>query len=51
MGAHQEAAELYALALRHADHTPKQQKVVWLEGHAFESYLCGLRGFRHAVLA
>jgi DNA-binding CsgD family transcriptional regulator len=42
LGAHREAAELYALALRHADHTPKQQKVVWLEGHAFESYLCGL---------
>jgi DNA-binding CsgD family transcriptional regulator len=42
VGAHREAAELYALALRHADHTPKQQKVEWLEGHAFESYLCGL---------
>ncbi|MDT5174148.1 MAG: hypothetical protein QOG37_1399, partial [Mycobacterium sp.] len=41
MGAHREAAELYALALRHADHIPKQQKVVWLEGHAFESYLSG----------
>ncbi|MDT5017856.1 MAG: hypothetical protein QOD39_4016 [Mycobacterium sp.] len=41
VGAHREAAELYALALRHADHTPRQQKVVWLEGHAFESYLSG----------
>jgi DNA-binding CsgD family transcriptional regulator len=41
VGAHREAAELYALTLRHADHTPKQQKVVWLEGHAFESYLSG----------
>ncbi|MDT7790710.1 MAG: hypothetical protein QOD59_146, partial [Mycobacterium sp.] len=26
VGAHREAAELYALALRHADHTPKQQR-------------------------
>ncbi len=55
VGAHQEAAELYALALRHADHTPKQQKVVWLEGHAFESYLCGLedsamRSSREAIV-
>jgi DNA-binding CsgD family transcriptional regulator len=41
VGAHREAAELYALALRHADRTPKQRKVVWLEGHAFESYLSG----------
>lgn len=55
MGAHQEAAELYALTLRHAAHTPKQQKVVWLEGHAFESYLCGLteaatRSSREAIV-
>jgi DNA-binding CsgD family transcriptional regulator len=41
MGAHREAAELYGLALRHADHTPKQLKAAWLEGHAFESYLSG----------
>jgi DNA-binding CsgD family transcriptional regulator len=42
VGAHRQAAELYALVLRHADHTPKRQKVEWLEQHAFESYLCGL---------
>jgi DNA-binding CsgD family transcriptional regulator len=54
VGAHREAAELYALALRHADHTPKQQSVKWLEAHAFESYLCGLaeaatRSWREAI--
>ncbi|MDT4905557.1 MAG: hypothetical protein QOH52_3573, partial [Pseudonocardiales bacterium] len=54
VGAHREAAELYALALRHADHTPKQQRVKWLEAHAFESYLCGLaeaatRSWREAI--
>jgi DNA-binding CsgD family transcriptional regulator len=42
VGAHRQAAELYAMALRHADHTPKQQKAEWLEEHAFQSYLCGL---------
>ena len=55
VGAHREAAELYALALRHADRTPKQQKVLWLEGHAFESYLSGraeaaARSWREAVV-
>jgi DNA-binding CsgD family transcriptional regulator len=54
LGAHREAAELYALALRHTDTTPAQQKVVWLEQHAFESYLCGLaepatRSWREAI--
>jgi DNA-binding CsgD family transcriptional regulator len=54
VGAHREAAELYALALRHADHIPKHQKVVWLEGHAFESYLSGhedaaMRSSREAI--
>jgi DNA-binding CsgD family transcriptional regulator/tetratricopeptide (TPR) repeat protein len=55
VGAHREAAELYALALRNAGRTPKQQKVVWLEGHAFESYLSGLteaatRSAREAIV-
>ena len=54
VGAHREAAELYALALRHADHAPKQQRVKWLEAHAFESYVCGLaeaatRSWREAI--
>jgi DNA-binding CsgD family transcriptional regulator len=41
LGAHREAAELYALALRHADHTTEHERAGWLEGHAFESYLSG----------
>jgi DNA-binding CsgD family transcriptional regulator len=40
--ANREAAELYALALRHADTVPDEQKVNWLEQHAFSSYLSGL---------
>jgi DNA-binding CsgD family transcriptional regulator len=39
--ANREAAELYALALRHAGVTPSAEKVVWLEQHAFTSYLSG----------
>ncbi|MDT7762167.1 MAG: hypothetical protein QOC63_1587, partial [Mycobacterium sp.] len=42
LGANREAAQLYALALRHADTTPDQQKVIWLEQHAFSSYLSGV---------
>ncbi|MDT5096878.1 MAG: hypothetical protein QOC76_615 [Mycobacterium sp.] len=54
LGAHREAAELYALALRHAESTPAEQKVVWLEQHAFASYMCGLaeaaaRSWREAI--
>ncbi|MFZ0903452.1 MAG: AAA family ATPase, partial [Mycobacterium sp.] len=54
LGAHREAAELYGVTLRHAEATPKQQKVVWLEQHAFESYLCGhaeiaARSWRQAI--
>jgi DNA-binding CsgD family transcriptional regulator len=41
LGANREAAELYALALRHADTVPAGQRVVWLEQHAFASYACG----------
>jgi DNA-binding CsgD family transcriptional regulator len=41
LGAHREAADLHALVLRHADTTAATQKVVWLEAHAFESYLSG----------
>jgi DNA-binding CsgD family transcriptional regulator len=40
--AHRQAAELYALVLRHSDTTPAEQKVVWLEQHALTSYLGGL---------
>ncbi len=53
--AHREAAELYALALRHTDTATTQQKVAWLEGHAFASYLCGqfedaARSWREAIM-
>jgi DNA-binding CsgD family transcriptional regulator len=41
LGANREAASLYGLALRHADSAPATQKVVWLEQHAFTSYLSG----------
>ena len=36
-----EAAELYALVLRHADTVAAQDRVVWLERHAFSRYWCG----------
>ncbi len=42
LGSHRQAADLYTLALRYADDTPAEQKVVWLEQHALASYLCGL---------
>jgi DNA-binding CsgD family transcriptional regulator len=42
LGANREAAELYALVLRHADSIPDEQKVNWLERHAFSSYVSGL---------
>ena len=42
LGANREAAELYALVLRHADSIPGEQKVVLLEQHAFSSYVSGL---------
>jgi DNA-binding CsgD family transcriptional regulator len=41
LGANRQAAQLYALALRHADTIPDERKVVWHEGHAFTSYLSG----------
>ena len=44
LGAHRQAADLYALALPHTDTVPGEQKVDWLEGHAFASYACGLVG-------
>ncbi|HXS85364.1 MAG TPA: AAA family ATPase [Mycobacterium sp.] len=42
LGANRQATQLYALALRHADAVPAGQKALWLERHAFCSYLCGL---------
>jgi DNA-binding CsgD family transcriptional regulator len=42
LGANRQAADLYALTLRHADTAPAEQKVEWLEQHAFASYACGL---------
>jgi DNA-binding CsgD family transcriptional regulator len=42
MGANREAVELYALTLRYADAVPAEQKVTWLEQHAFSGYLSGL---------
>jgi DNA-binding CsgD family transcriptional regulator len=41
LGAHQQAAQQYERALRHADTVPAGRRVGWLEGHAFESYLSG----------
>lgn len=42
LGANREAAELYALTLRHADAVPDEQKVRWHEHHALSSHLSGL---------
>jgi DNA-binding CsgD family transcriptional regulator len=42
LGAHRQAADLYALALRYADTIAVERKVQWLEQHAFASYACGL---------
>jgi DNA-binding CsgD family transcriptional regulator len=42
LGANRQAADLYALVLRHASAVPCGQKATWLERHAFSSYLCGL---------
>jgi DNA-binding CsgD family transcriptional regulator len=42
LGAHSQAVELYSLVLRYADTAPAEQKVEWLERHAFACYLCGL---------
>lgn len=42
LGAHRQAAELYALALLHAHGIPAEQQVIWLEQHALTSGLCGL---------
>jgi DNA-binding CsgD family transcriptional regulator len=39
--ANREAAGLFRLVLRHAENTPPEQKVAWLEQHAFTSYLSG----------
>ena len=52
--ANREAAELYALALRHGEAIPDAQKVIWLEQHAFSSYVSGLteasaRSLREAI--
>jgi DNA-binding CsgD family transcriptional regulator len=41
LGANREAASFYGLALRYADATEPAQKAVWLERHAFTSYLTG----------
>jgi DNA-binding CsgD family transcriptional regulator len=54
LGANRQAAELYALVLRHADAIPGEQKVKWLEQHAFSSYLSGVadasvRSFHAAI--
>lgn len=41
LGAHAEAADLYELMLRHGAGDALPQRALWLECHAFESYLCG----------
>ncbi|MUL76675.1 LuxR family transcriptional regulator [Mycolicibacterium sp. CBMA 226] len=42
LGAHREAAELYALVLRHAHALPSEQRIALLEQHSFSSYVSGL---------
>ncbi|HET6733563.1 AAA family ATPase [Mycobacterium sp.] len=42
LGANREAAELYALTLRHAEAIPDEQKVEWLERYAVSSHFSGL---------
>jgi DNA-binding SARP family transcriptional activator len=41
LGAHREAVDFFALALRHGPCAPIDDRLVWLQHHAFESYLCG----------
>lgn len=41
LGAHSDAADLYALVLRHAGTAPDGQRVRWLERHAMSCYLSG----------
>ncbi|ORW27955.1 LuxR family transcriptional regulator [Mycobacterium paraense] len=54
LGAHREAADLYALVLRHAGNAPAEQRVAWIEQHARASYLGGhvqacVRSYRDAI--
>jgi DNA-binding CsgD family transcriptional regulator len=54
LGAYRQAAELYALVLRHADTAPTEQRASWLEHHALTSYLGGfvqacVRSYRDAI--
>lgn len=54
LGANREAAELYALTLRHAAAVSDEQKVKWLEQHGLVSFLSGLLeasvgSFQHAA--
>lgn len=44
LGANREAADLYALTLRHAGAVSDEQKVEWLEQHAISSHLSGRPG-------
>jgi DNA-binding CsgD family transcriptional regulator len=41
LAANREAAELYAMTLRHGDAVATEQKAIWLEQHAITSYLSG----------
>jgi DNA-binding CsgD family transcriptional regulator len=54
LGANRQAADLYTLVLHYADTAAREQKVVWLEKHAFASYLSGFveaaaRSWRGAI--
>ncbi|WP_082953389.1 AAA family ATPase [Mycobacterium sp. E3251] len=54
LGAHREAADLYAMALRYAETVADAEKVVWLEQHAIASYYTGVtdaaaQSFREAI--
>ncbi|ORW16296.1 LuxR family transcriptional regulator [Mycobacterium palustre] len=41
LGAHRQAAQLYALVRSRAGTIPPQERVAWIEGHAFACYLSG----------
>jgi DNA-binding CsgD family transcriptional regulator len=43
LGAHRQAADQYARALRHADGVSPEVRAEWWEGRSRAAYLCGLR--------
>ena len=43
LGAHHQAVDQYARALRHADGVSPEVRATWWEGRSRAAYLCGLR--------